>query len=126
MKTNSCIKNLLKLICVLQNNSEDIHTCNTGCTRPFLGPDVNAICYNTRVITLYNKQGDLFTTTYSDNGSINTSSNFRVLDVNDDCCTLLILSSDDGEYVSTRQSIIVNLNCICAVKCKGDFVVNNL
>lgn len=126
MKSNRCIKNLLKLICVLQNNSEDIHTFNIGCNKPFLGPDVNAVCYNTRVITLYNKQGDLFTTAYNNNGVSDTSSTFRVVNVDDECCTLLILNNIDGEYFSTNQSIVVNLNCICAVKCNGDFVVNNL
>lgn len=126
MKTNSCIKNLLKVICVLQDNSEDIHMFNTSCTRPFLGPDINAVCYNTRVITLYNKQGDLFTATYDNDGDPQTSFTFRIISVDDDCCTLLILNNTNGEYISTNQTIVVNLNCICAVKCNGDVVVNNL
>ena len=126
MKTNSCIKNLLKLICVLQDNSENIHLSNASCTRPFLGPDINALCYNTRVITLYNKQGNLFTTTYNDSGDIKISSTFRIINVDEDYCTLLILDNTNNEYISTNQTIVVNLNCICAVKCNGDVVVNNL
>ena len=53
MTTNRCIKNLLKLICLLQDNSKDECFCDEGCTRPFLGPTINCICYNTRVATVY-------------------------------------------------------------------------
>lgn len=126
METNNCIKNLLKLICVLQNNSKNLTCLDEGCTKPFLGPSVTDICYNTRVITLYNKQGTLFSANYFDNDVINSSSIFRVLNVTDDCCTLLILNNIDGEFFSTKQSITVKLSCICAVKCLEDAVVSNL
>ena len=53
MKSNKCIRNLLKLINLLQNNSINNCSMNDGCTKPFLGPSINNICYNTRVITLY-------------------------------------------------------------------------
>lgn len=126
MKVNSCIRNLLKLICLLQNNSQSIACLDDSCTRPFLGPSINGCCYNTRVITLYNKAGDLFTTDYLDNGNFSNSSTFRVQKVDDNCCTLLILSNENGEFVSTKQTITIKLSCICAIKCLGDFVVNNL
>lgn len=126
MKTNNCIKNLLKLICVLQNNSRNMICLDEGCTKPFLGPSITSECYNTRVITLYNKQGNLFTANYLDNGVINNSSTFRVQNVSDDCCTLLILSNQDGEFVSTKQTITVKLSCICAIKCLEDAAVYNL
>ena len=126
METNQCIKNLLKLICVLQNNSQNMACLDEGCTKPFLGPTITNSCYNTRVITLYNKQGTLFATSYIDNGDIKNSSNFRVQKVEDDCCTLLILNNVDGEFVSTRQTITVRLSCICAVKCIEDVFVNNV
>ena len=126
MKTNNCIKNLLKMICVLQRNSKVIESTKNDCTRRFLGPNINNICYNTRVITLYNKQGELFSVLYDDNGSTETSSTFRVIDVNNDSCTLLILKNEDDEYISTNQTLILNISCICAVKCNGDVIVNNL
>ena len=126
METNQCIKNLLKLICVLQNNSQNMSCLDEGCTKPFLGPTITSSCYNTRVVTLYNKQGTLFTTNFIDNGVGSSSSNFRVQKVEDDCCTLLILNNVDGEFVSTRQTITVKLSCICAVKCIEDVFVNNL
>ena len=45
MNNNYCLINLLKFISLLQNNS--INSCSL---------------YNTRIITFYNKQGELFTT----------------------------------------------------------------
>ena len=44
MTTNRCIKNLLKLIALLQDNSKDDCCFEEGCTKPFLGPTINCIC----------------------------------------------------------------------------------
>ena len=98
MKVNNCIKNLLKFICVLQQNST--------------------------VITLYNKLGELFTTNFYFNNELRNSSYFRVREVDDNCCTLEILESIDNTYTSTGQTIVVNINCICAVKCIEDVYIN--
>lgn len=127
MSGNNCIRNLLKLICLLQQNSINKCALDEGCVKPFLGPTIDNICYNTRIITLYRKDGELFTTTFtnSDNEVV-TSSFFRVSSINDDCVTLLILENTEDTYSSTRQYITVNLNCICAVKCIEDVVVDNL
>lgn len=127
MALNRCIKNLLKLICLLQDNSNNNCPTNDGCTKPFLGPTANCICYNTRVVTLYNKRGTLFTASYlDDSGNIQTSSLFRVEKVDGDCTTLLILSEEDNNYLSTNKYITVNIGCICAIKCIEDVVVSNI
>ena len=127
MRTNSCIKNLLKFICLLQRNSLNTCALDGGCTRPFLGPIINNTCYNTRVITLYKRNGEIFEATYTDqNGNLNTSSLFRVNDVHHDCCTLLILNENNGEYISTGEYVTINIGCICAIKCLEDVVVENL
>ena len=126
MKTNNCIKNLLKMICILQKNSEDIVTNDISCTKVFLGPNINNLCYNTRVITLYGKNGELLNISYNDNSLLSTSSTFRVIEVKDDSCTLLILRNNEGSYVSTGQTFTLNIGCICAVKCIGVVVINNL
>ena len=124
---NRCIKNLLKLICLLQDNSENSNCLEEGCSKSFLGPNINCICYNTRVITIYNKNGSLFTTTYIDEDNVTqTSSLFRVERVLEDTCVLRILSEIDGDYVSTNNFITVNLGCICAIKCLDDVVIENL
>ena len=126
MKFNSCIKNLLKLICVLQDNSTNVPCFESGCTKAILGPSLSCNCYNTRVITLYNKCGELFSTQFSDNGVLKESSRFRVHSLNGDCCTLLVLDEVDGKFISTKQYITIRISCICAVKCIQDAVVSNL
>lgn len=126
MKTNRCIKNLLKFINVLQRNSLN-HVClEDCCSKPFLGPTANGTCYNTRVVSLYNCQGKLFRSEYLSDGCIATSSAFRIQDIQDDCCILLILSNDNGTYSSTGQFITVDIGCICAVKCLSDEQISNL
>lgn len=126
MRTNHCIKNLLKLIFLLQENSLDDKCLDDGCTKPFLGPTINHTCYNTRVITLYTRDGTLLSTNFTDNGDTGTSSLFRVEKVVDDCVTLRVLRLVDGNYISTNNFITVNLKCICAIKCVVDTVVSNL
>lgn len=124
MKSNNCIKNLLKFIWVLQNNSTDISCEINDCTKPFLGPSIFTDCYNTRVVTLYNKNGDLFTGFFNNGNGLMTSPYFRVQSVDDNCCTLLLLNNVDNTFESTRQTMTVNLNCICAVKCIEDVSIN--
>ena len=117
---NSCIRNLLRLILLLQKNSVSNNCLDFGCSRSYLGPLFNFICYNTRVITLYRKDGSLLTVPYSNS----ESSYFRVNDINDNCVTLLILRRDNDNFYSTRETIIVNINCICAVKCISDVSID--
>lgn len=127
MTTNRCIKNLLKLIALLQDNSLDECCVEEGCTKPFLGPTINCICYNTRVITLYNKKGTLLTGSYlNSNGQSEVSSLFRVEHINDNCVTLRVLYKDNNNYIASNSFINVNLGCICAIQCIEDAVVSNL
>lgn len=123
MRSNHCIKNLLKLICLLQENSVNKHYLEDGCAKPYLGPTIDQICYNTRVITLYTKNGTLLSSNYDNNGSVGTSTFFRVEKVLDDCATLRVLVKDNDNYVSTNSFITVNLGCICAIKCIVDVAI---
>lgn len=126
MDFNRCIRNLLKFICVLQNNSVNFNCHESGCTRKFLGPIRGSNCFNTRVIALYNKLGEEFSTIFNINGIQNMSSRFRVHSVDGDCCVLLILDKVDGRFISTRQYITVKISCICAIKCVQDVSISNL
>ena len=111
MSSKNCIGNLLKLICLLQDNSTSSCNLENGCSKPYLGPSSNSICYNTRIIQLYRCNGTLMETTYtSDNG------------------TLLLINYDNlgDTYNSTRQYITVDLACIGAVRCIRDVTVNCL
>ena len=120
MKTNICIRNLLKFIWVLQRNSCETADSTDNCSKCFLGPSISFGPYNTRVITLYTKNGQLFEFPFYVNGQTNMSSYFRIQDIDDECCTLLILNNVNGQFLSTGQTIKVRLVCIGAVKCIND------
>lgn len=123
MKTNICIKNLLKFILVLQKNSCDT-SCNTdNCSKSFLGPSISFGSYNTRVITLYTKVGQLFESPFYINNELRTSNYFRIQEVDEDCCTLLILDNSTGQFLSTGQTIKVRLACVGAIKCIDDITI---
>lgn len=113
-----CIAKVLKVIDVLQKES----TCENlpeGCSRPFLGPN-GLVLYNTRPITLYTKNGNLFTANYFVNNVLTTSSVFRVENVNGCCATLRILQTAGETYTSTNEFITVNLECFCIIRCLND------
>lgn len=123
MKVNRCIKNLLQFINVLQRNSlERTNWDNDLC----LEKRTTNICYNTRVVSLYNCQGKLIESDYLFDGRIATSSAFRIQDIQDNCCTLLILRKDNDLYISTNQYMVVDVGFICAIKCLGDEQIKNL
>ncbi|MBQ2640223.1 MAG: hypothetical protein IJF92_05655 [Bacilli bacterium] len=118
--TNNCITNLLKLICLLQNNSI-INSCKKNCTKPYLGSISNTL-YNTRPINIYNKNGSLFTTNY--NGS--NISLFRIKEIKNNCAILTPLINNEGTLEATTNNININTNCICAIRCLNDVYINNL
>ena len=121
--TNQCIKNLLKLICLLQDNSNIDCLDIDDCTRPFLGQSNNYIYYNTRVISIYTKKGDLFTVTYMNNNIEQTSSIFKVISVNNDTAKVLILNDSNDSITTTNSYITIKLSCIGAIRCLQDIVI---
>ena len=117
-----CIAKVLKVIDILQKE------CNNecfpeGCDRPFLGGS-GLMMFNTRPITLYTRTGSLFAVEYYEGTTLNTSSVFRVENVNDCCATLRILETTvvDGvtTYTSTNEFVTVNLECFCIIRCLSD------
>lgn len=127
MSTNYCMLNLLKVICLLQKNSEKNRFSNHRCDYPFLGNKYSGLFYNTRVLSFYKRDGSLFSTNYFENNSnIQSSSVFRLMNIDDDSATLLILSYDGTNYTSTNQFLTIDLKCICAIRCIDDVIVNNI
>ena len=122
MNENRCIKNLLKLINLLQENSTNINSSNNTCTRPFLGNNFNNSLFNTRPISIYTKNGELFTLTTD---TFETSF-FRIENINNNCCTLRALISNCDTYTSTNSFITIKINCICAIRCYPDVQISNL
>ena len=112
MRNNNCILNLLKVIDLLQKNSTNHCTLENDCTRPYLGPNGNFSCYNTRPISLYTKEGNLFT--FSD------TTFFRVEKVENSCVTLQALTKNNESYTATNEFVTVHANCFCVIRCFPD------
>ncbi len=136
MESNNCccFTNILKLIEKLQENSRCENINDNSCSRPFLGTPMNIECYNTRPITFYGCDNNLitvdYTTTIDGTELSGTTSVFRVEKVKG-CCVLLSILIENPDttattrpYVSINQTITINLNCICAIKCLGDTTVD--
>ena len=121
-----CLAKILKVIDIIQKESGFLDI-DEGCDRPFLVNTSGAFFYNTRPITLYNRDGSLFKVTYYVNNVATTSSVFRVEEVDDCCAKLRILStvvSDDVTvYASTGEYVTINLNCFCVLQCLDDTYV---
>lgn len=125
----SCFINILKVIDVLQRNSNNNCCIKVGCDRSFLGNLTNGFCYNTRPVTFYNCSGEIFTVTLNDGET--TSSVFRVSEIDDNCVKLLILIPSENPttttpYQSSDEYVTLNLNCVCLLQCLADVIVENI
>ena len=131
-KENCCFSKLLKVIDILQKNSCGELCSDESCTRPFLGGSPNIICYNTRPVTFYTCNGNIFTASYQVGGETRTSSVFRVERVDGCCvkCRILEANPDQSNptrsYLATNQFITINLDCICVISCLADIIIDSL
>ena len=121
----NCIGDIIKTIIILQKKNSCIDT-NSGCDRPFLGPNITSLNYNTRPVTLYNcSTGTPWTFTYTVGETTGETSIFRVESLDDCCCTcrLLYPGTEENTYLSTNQFVTINLNCVGAMRCFADTFV---
>ena len=131
-KENCCFSKLLKVIDILQKNSCGELCSDESCTRPFLGGSPTIICYNTRPVTFYTCNGNIFTASYQVGGETRTSSVFRVERVDGCCvkCRILETNPDTSDptrsYLATNQFITINLDCICVISCLADIIIDSL
>lgn len=129
---NCCFSKMLKVIDILQKNASGEPCNDESCTRPFLGGSPTILCFNTRPVSFYTCNGNLFTATYQVGSETRTSSVFRVENVNGCCVKLRILevnpdtSDPTRAYLATNQFITINLNCICALRCLADIIIDSL
>ena len=131
---NCCFSKTLKLIDILQRSSQNDECFDNSCSRPFLGVNIPSLCFNTRPVTFYGCNNNLITVNYSTtiNGETltGTSSTFRVENVEDGCVVLSILIPNPDTtdtirpFINTRDTITINLGCVCALKCLGDTIVD--
>lgn len=123
-ENSSCFSKILKFIDELQKSTNIIND-NEGCSRPFLGNITTGPLFNTRPVTFYNCNNELITIQYTAaDGTASESSTFRIEKVDNNCVKVLLLALEtDGSYTSTNQTAIINLCCVCAIKCLGDTFV---
>lgn len=122
-KNCGCIGEILKKILLLQKRDYDDDNF-IGCDKPFLGPVLTSVCYNTRPIQLYNCSTGTpwsFSYTLSD-GTTGTSDTFRIESLDDCCCTcrLLYTNTDTNTLANTGEYCTIDLNCCGAIRCLPD------
>ena len=123
-----CLHHILETIVKLQRH--DHKKCSsTGCDKPYLGPEQNFICYNTRPISLFNCfTGSMWSFPYTVNGSTGTSTVFRVESLDDCCCTCRVLypTVENGvtTYNATSDFFTINLECVSEIKCYADTFID--
>ena len=131
-KYDNCLARILDVSNNLQNKAEKIECLDNSCTKPFLGPNTNVLCFNTRPIMLYRCDNSPVTLNYtSDTGEELTTSVFRVESVtNDSVGVLLLEETTDIEgnitYENTNTFATINLGCVCAIRCLNDAIVDNV
>ena len=120
---SSCISDIIKKILILQKKEFDCDNY-VGCDKPFLGPTIPTVTYNTRPIILYTNNGTPWTFEYSlDDTNISTSNVLRIEGLDDCCVTCRILYPNNGGYSSTNQFITIDLNSCGAIRCLNDTFV---
>lgn len=124
--SSSCLFDILRKILILQKQNFDNDNF-IGCDKPFLGPSISNICYNTRPIQLYNCcTGTPWTFNYTNN-DVETSTNVLRVESCDDCsCTCRLLNYDNttSEYSSTDQFVTIDLKCCGAIRCLNDIYID--
>lgn len=129
----NCIADILKVICVLQQNAECGDACLDTCDRGFLGCGTQTLGCNTRPVMLYTCCGNgvpwTMPTTKEYNeacdGSDNTSCVFRVEKINENCATFRVLEPNPDTtsvypFVATNSFFTMNLSCCCCIRCLND------
>ncbi len=129
---DNCLAKILNVIKVLQNNAEKTNCEDTSCTKPYLGPNANFLCFNTRPIMLYKCDNSPITLDYTNaSGTSETTNVYRVESVTNDSVGVLLLNSTtdangNTTYENTNTYATINLDCVCAIRCLNDTIVNNI
>lgn len=122
--SRNCIIDVLKLIDNLQKCVTRDDQIDNGCARPFLGI-TNLSYFNTRPVTFFSCDNTRLEITYYVNNVPLTSNVFRIENVEDSCVTVrLLATNEDGSLTATNETAIINISCICAIKCLGDISLN--
>ena len=130
-RQNSCLADILEKILMLQQKN-DICDENNSCTKPFLGPSNNIVCFNTRVISFYSCcNNTLWTMPYTLGDTSSTSSVFRIESLDDECATFRVLAPNPDTtssfpYLATEDFFTIKLSCIGVLRCLGDTSITGI
>jgi len=119
---SSCIAEVLQKILLLQKQNFN-NESYVGCDKPFLGPTITSVCYNTRPIQLYNCcTGNPWSFSYTSGETTETINTFRIEALDECCCTCRLLSNDTttGNYTNTGEFVTIDLKCCGAIRCLPD------
>ncbi len=135
----NCINEILRVICVLQENACP-ENCLDTCDRPMLGGGPCCLICNTRPVTLYTCCGNgapwsmplCKDSTYDCSGEENVNNCsviFRVEKIEGNCCTFRVLAQNPDDnclnpYLATNSFFTMDCSCLCAVKCLTDTYVD--
>ena len=118
----NCLVDLLTTIDTIQKEAINPIQENEGCLRP-LGTLVTQ--YNTRPVNFFLCDNTELVITYYENGTPLTSNVFRIEDVDGSCVVVrLLATAADGSFTSTNETALINISCICAVRCLGDILLD--
>ena len=132
---NNCIKDILCVILVLQQNACG-DSCLDSCDRPMLGGGPNCLICNTRPVMLYTCCGNgvawSMPVTKDDTAvcTDTTCSNvFKVEKVEGNCATFRVLQENPDTtstypYVGTNSIFTMNLGCVCSIRCLSDTYID--
>lgn len=127
---NNCIADIIEKILMLQQRKEDCE--DITCTKPFLGPNNNLGCPNTRLISLYSCcNNTLWSMPYTLGDTTDTSSVFRVENLEDNFATFRVLAPNPDTastipYVATNDFFTMKLSCIGVLRCLGDTTITGI
>lgn len=128
---NGCIRDILKVILVLQNNVSQESKHLETCDRKVLGPCCPVLKCNTRPVTLFtccsNGQTPWSMPISNCPNETRNSSIFRIEKIDNNCATFRVLipcpKEAKTEYIATDSFFTMNLGCVCAIKCLEDTFV---
>ena len=134
-KDGSCIKDILCVILVLQQNACG-ESCLDSCDRPMLGGGPNCLVCNTRPVMLYTCGSNgvpwsmpITKDCTAECNDTTCSSVFKVEKVEGNCATFRVLQTNpDAEstypYVGTNSIFTMNLDCVCSIRCLSDTYID--
>lgn len=134
-KDGNCIKDILCVILVLQQNACG-DSCLDSCDRPMLGGGPNCLVCNTRPIMLYTCGSNgipwSMPITKDDTAECTAatcSPVFKVEKVEGNCATFRVLQPNPDTtstypYVSTNSIFTMNLDCVCSIRCLSDTYID--